>query len=168
MFDLFHHRARAVTEAAETAGVQLADGDPLNAAHAPFEPFHRGQLQEVERTLWRSGDTATTSACSSTATSRLRRPARPLAALQLRHRVVNGLVAGAAGGARPAAPRARRSLDVGGTDIQLESDEFNEACRVHGPDQRFAYAFLDAGMQEFRLAKGRAMTLQLRGTWLRR
>ena len=54
MFDVFHHRARAVAEAAEVAGVQLADGDPLDAARAPFELFRRGQLQEVERTLWRS------------------------------------------------------------------------------------------------------------------
>jgi len=165
MFDVFHHRARAVTEAADIAGVQLADGDPLDAAHAPFELFHRGQLQEVERTLWRSGDKHNVRVFEYRYETVYgdQRDRSPL--FSCATALVNASWPALLVAPSPLHPE-REELDVGGTDIQLESDEFNEAFRVHGPDQRFAYAFLDAGMQEFLLAKGRAITLQVRGTWL--
>ena len=165
MFDLFHHRARDVSKAAFAAGVQLAEDDPFDSARAPFELFRRGQLQRVERTLWRPADTHNVRVFEYRYESVYgdHRDSSPL--FSCATALVNAAWPPLLVCPRPLHPE-REEIDTGGDDLELESDEFNEAFRVHGPDQRFAYALLDAGMQELLLGKARALTLHFRGTWL--
>lgn len=63
--------------------------------------------------------------------------------------------------------RATRALGaMGARDLQLESEEFNRTFHITCDDQRFATAFLDAGMQDFMIQAGGKFTFEARGRWL--
>lgn len=151
-------RIQELTAVATRLGLQFSEDDPFGLTELPFALFRAGQGRGCENVMW--GNAAGMPLrlfdfwyYEETTNDKGQRS-------RTYHRFSCALTE--IGAACPHLTVERESLltrladHLGFHDIEFESEEFNRAYQIKGPDRKFAYALVDARMMAWLLGQRRA------------
>lgn len=166
-----HGRARRLRDlraAVQRSGLSYSTEDPFASATPPFELFRRGDLRGAEHVVWRDDHPDNARVFDYWWADEYRDEKGRV------RRVYRRCTAGTVEGGwmwpeltvDPETALSRAADRLGGSDIQLESDEFNRLFEVHCADRRFATAFLDARMIDLLTSTRGEFHLHVKNRWL--